>query len=115
FTLLSPRNISTSEVETSPTMKVDDVDKETPCMEDEYYYKDIQDINDQLYVQFLKQQEKVLSLSGRINSSEEETRVLQVKLVKSKAQICGLEDEKKSLLDRMCFLERACLDKENLK
>ncbi|CAK9139848.1 unnamed protein product, partial [Ilex paraguariensis] len=81
--------------------KVDDLDKKIPiCVENVICYEDIQDLYDQLYVQFLKQQEKVLSLIGQFNSGKEETRALQVDLVKSKAQICGLEDEKKSILDR---------------
>ncbi|CAK9139216.1 unnamed protein product, partial [Ilex paraguariensis] len=42
----------------------------------------------------------MLPLSGRANSSEKDTRALQVDLVKSKAPIYGLEDENKSLLDR---------------
>ncbi|CAK9158485.1 unnamed protein product, partial [Ilex paraguariensis] len=76
------------------------LEKEIPtCVENEDYFEIIPDIYNQLYVQFLKQNEKMLSFSGQVNSSEEETRALQVDLVKSKAQICGLEDEKKFLLD----------------
>ncbi|CAK9180951.1 unnamed protein product [Ilex paraguariensis] len=58
-TLLSfpPRETSTGEVEASPTIEGDDLDEEIPmCVEDEDCYKDIQDVYDQLHVQFLKQQ-----------------------------------------------------------
>ncbi|CAK9156412.1 unnamed protein product, partial [Ilex paraguariensis] len=70
------------------------------CVEDEDCFEDIQDIYDQLYIQFLKQQENVFSLSDHVNSSEEETTKLQMDLVKSKIQICGIKDENKALPDR---------------
>ncbi|CAK9149621.1 unnamed protein product, partial [Ilex paraguariensis] len=92
-----------------PQYVVQELEKEIPtCVEDEDFFKDIQDVYDQLYVQFLKQQENVFSLNGWVNLSEEETRAPQVHLVKSNAQICGLEDENKSLLDRVNFLEKEC-------
>ncbi|CAK9137613.1 unnamed protein product, partial [Ilex paraguariensis] len=82
-------------------MEIDDLDEEIPTwVVDEYCFKDIKDEYDQLYVQFLKQEEKLVSLRGQVNSSEEETRALQVDLVKSKTQICGLEDERKTLNDQ---------------
>ncbi|CAK9162755.1 unnamed protein product, partial [Ilex paraguariensis] len=83
-----PRETSTSGVETSFTTKVEDLENEIPTyVEDEECYEDIQDVYDQLYLQYQKQQEKVLSLSGRVNSIEEETRALHLDLVKSKALI----------------------------
>ncbi|CAK9150548.1 unnamed protein product, partial [Ilex paraguariensis] len=82
-----PRETSTNGVETSPTTEVNDLEKEIPtCVEDDECYKDIQAVYDQLHLQYLKQQEKVLSLSDRVNSSEEETRALHLDLVKLKGQ-----------------------------
>ncbi|CAK9141252.1 unnamed protein product [Ilex paraguariensis] len=65
-------------------------------VQDQDCYGDIQGVYDQLYVQFIKQQKKVLSLSCWVNSGEEKTRALH----------SSLEDENKSLPDRMSFLER---------
>ncbi|CAK9145356.1 unnamed protein product [Ilex paraguariensis] len=49
--------------------------------------------------------EKLLSLSTRLNMSEDENKGLHVDLVKSMAQIVGIEEEKKSLHDKVSFLE----------
>ncbi|CAK9187844.1 unnamed protein product, partial [Ilex paraguariensis] len=55
----SPRETSIREVEASPTTEVDDLEEKIPTwVEDEDCYEDIQDVCEQLYVQFLKQQEK---------------------------------------------------------
>ncbi|CAK9156279.1 unnamed protein product [Ilex paraguariensis] len=63
------------------------LEEEIPtCVEDEEFFEDIQDVYDQLYVQYLKQQ------------------------YTSKAQICGIEAENKSLLDQVRFLERQCYE-----
>ncbi|CAK9174324.1 unnamed protein product [Ilex paraguariensis] len=64
-----------SEVEESPTMSVEDLEEEIPiCVEDEEYFEDIQDIYDQLYVQFLKQQENLTSISGQLLETSSESK-----------------------------------------
>ncbi|CAK9178818.1 unnamed protein product, partial [Ilex paraguariensis] len=55
-----PRENSTSEVEATPTTMVEELEEEIPTsVEDEECFEDIHDMYDQLYEQFLKQQEEV--------------------------------------------------------
>ncbi|CAK9165961.1 unnamed protein product [Ilex paraguariensis] len=77
---------------------MEDLEEEIPtCVKDEDCFEDIQDVYDQLFVEFLKQQKNVLALSEKVNSSEEDRKALHVDLVKSKA-----------LLDQVSFLKREC-------
>ncbi|CAK9136753.1 unnamed protein product, partial [Ilex paraguariensis] len=62
--------------------------------------EDFQDAYNELYKECLKQGEKLLSLSTRLKTSEDEKKVLHMDLVKSKTHICGLEEEKKSIHDK---------------
>ncbi|CAK9180467.1 unnamed protein product [Ilex paraguariensis] len=95
------------EVESIPTMEVDDLEIEPSTSEDETKsVEDLQDEYNQLYEECLKQSEKLLLLSMRLKTSEDEKKKLHVDLVKSKVDICGLEEEnKKSLHDKVNFLE----------
>ncbi|CAK9174805.1 unnamed protein product, partial [Ilex paraguariensis] len=98
-----------NEVKATPTTKVEDLAEKIPtcgALEDEECFEDIQDAYDQLNVQFLKQQKKVFSFNDRVNSSKEDRKALHLDLVKPKTQICGLEEDKKSFLDRVSFFER---------
>ncbi|CAK9142276.1 unnamed protein product [Ilex paraguariensis] len=104
---LSPlphRETSTNVVVPSPTTKVHVKGMEIPtCVEDEDYYEDIRDVYGvNIFCNYSSN--KVLYLSDQVKSSEEETRDLQEGLFLSKAQILSLEDENKSVPDRMRFL-----------
>ncbi|CAK9142288.1 unnamed protein product [Ilex paraguariensis] len=63
----------------------------------------------------MEQRQKVLSLRGRVNSSEEGRRGHQVDLVKSKAKISSLEYENKSLADRMLVMSKKNLESKCVK
>ncbi|CAK9142951.1 unnamed protein product, partial [Ilex paraguariensis] len=67
--------------------------------------EDIYNAYDQLCEEFLKQKKRVLSLSSSLNTNEEKKKALHVELVKSKAHICMLE-ENKSLKNNLDFSER---------
>ncbi|CAK9156387.1 unnamed protein product, partial [Ilex paraguariensis] len=87
-------------------MDVDDSVVEVSTSEDEIEsVKDLQNVYNELYKERLKQGEKLLSLSTRLKISEDEKKRLHVDLVKSKARIVGLEEESKSLHDKVSFLE----------
>ncbi|CAK9176345.1 unnamed protein product, partial [Ilex paraguariensis] len=62
--------------------------------------EDPQHAYNELYNECLKQGEKFLLLSMSLKINEDEKKALHVDLVKSKAHIVGLEEEKKSLHDR---------------
>ncbi|CAK9162482.1 unnamed protein product, partial [Ilex paraguariensis] len=68
--------------------------------------KDLQDAYNKLYKECLKQGEKLLSVSTRLKKSEDEKKALHVDLVKSKAHIVGLKEEKQSLYEKVSYLDR---------
>ncbi|CAK9146659.1 unnamed protein product, partial [Ilex paraguariensis] len=101
---LPPRETSKEEereVGSSPTIDVDNLEIEVSTSEDETEsIVDLQDAYNELYKECLKQGNKLFSLSTRLKMSENEKKALHVVLIESKAYICGLEEEKKSLHDK---------------
>ncbi|CAK9171882.1 unnamed protein product [Ilex paraguariensis] len=88
---------------------VKDLEEEVPiCNEDIENFEDKQDAYSQLYEQLLKQQSILLVLRDRVNTSEKDRKALHVNLVKSNAHVCEVEEEKKSLQEKVSFLEREC-------
>ncbi|CAK9146621.1 unnamed protein product, partial [Ilex paraguariensis] len=99
------RETSSVDVDSSPTTKVDDLDVEVCSSEDEAQsIKDLQDAYNQLYEKCLQQKKKMLSLSTRLKTREDDKRTVHVDLVTPKVHICGLEEENKSLLHKLSFL-----------
>ncbi|CAK9174121.1 unnamed protein product, partial [Ilex paraguariensis] len=80
-------------------IEVSTSEDETECIED------LQDAYNEFYKECPKQGEKLLSLSMRLKTSEDENKTLHVHLVMFKAYVVGLEEEKKFLLDKLSFLE----------
>ncbi|CAK9153098.1 unnamed protein product [Ilex paraguariensis] len=81
-------------------MVVKELEEEVPTYEEDVEsFEDIQEAYDQVYEKFLKKQKRVVVLSGGVNTSEEDYKALHVDLMKSKAHVRGLEEEKMSLLD----------------
>ncbi|CAK9155766.1 unnamed protein product, partial [Ilex paraguariensis] len=70
--------------------------------------KDIQQAYDQLVEEFLKENKRVHALSVRLKMSEDEKQALYIDLVKSKDHYYGLEEDIKSLKDKVSFLESEC-------
>ncbi|CAK9141547.1 unnamed protein product, partial [Ilex paraguariensis] len=99
------REASNFEVESSSNIEVDDIVVEVSTSEDEIEsVEDLQDACNQLYEECLKHKKKLLSLSTRLKSSEDDKKALHVDLVNFKAHIYGL-DEEKSLQEKVRFLE----------
>ncbi|CAK9135542.1 unnamed protein product [Ilex paraguariensis] len=48
---------------------------------------------------------RMISLSTRLKTSEDDKKTIHIDLIKSKDYICGLEEEKKPLQDKVSFLE----------
>ncbi|CAK9166339.1 unnamed protein product [Ilex paraguariensis] len=100
---------------TSPTKEVDDLNVEVSTNEDETEsMEDIQDVYNQLDEECLKEKKRILLLSMRLKMNEDYKKTLHVDLLMSKAQVCGIEKEEKSLKDKLSFLELlwGCRDKE---
>ncbi|CAK9135534.1 unnamed protein product [Ilex paraguariensis] len=93
----------------SPTKEVDDLKVEVSTSKDETEnIENQQDEYNQLYEECLKQNKMMFSLSIRLKMSEDDKKAVHVDLVKSKAHICGLEEAKKSLKDKLNLLESDC-------
>ncbi|CAK9172413.1 unnamed protein product, partial [Ilex paraguariensis] len=82
-------------------MRVEDLDVEVSSSDyDTKCIEDIQEGYDRLVEEFLKENKRVHALSTRLKSSVEEKQALHADLMKSKAQICGLEEENNSMKDK---------------
>ncbi|CAK9146444.1 unnamed protein product [Ilex paraguariensis] len=88
-------------------MIVEDLEEEIPtCVKDEDCFEDIQDVYDQLFVEFLKQQKNVLALNEKVNSSEEDRKALHVDLVKSKALLDQIGQVSPSIIMHLLHMDR---------